>query len=264
MAKELITKSEFARRAGITPGMVTKLCKSQLVGAMDGKRIDAAHPAAVAYLEERANEQTEDPLLQDVTEFFNANEKCSITMVQKQFKLSWNRAAMLHAAARYGGVIAPPKKPGIKPAEKPDTTPQPGDKAVYDTDPHFVEPPEELAQFLDMTLRDLVKQFGTGTHFVDWLNAVQKLEAIEEKRIKNAKARGELINRTLVETDVIGTFNAAHLRLLKDGAKTLTAGVVSKNASGMTTNEIENYVSDILGSFIKPVKSKIVRALNNG
>ena len=114
-----------------------------------------------------------------------------------------------------------------------------------------------------MTLRELLERFGTDTAFVDWLSATQKIEAINEKRLKNAQTKGTLISRDLVKVGVIDTFNSAHLRLLKDGAKSIAAGVISKNSSGAELSEVEAYVSDILGSFIKPIKNKIARVLKN-
>lgn len=121
--------------------------------------------------------------------------------------------------------------------------------------------PLEMEAVADMTLRDIVAKYGTDARFIDWLNAVQKLEGIDEKRIKNAKARGELVSRRLVEVGVIDVFNAAHLRLLKDGAKSIVGGVIAKHKSGASINETENYVSDILTSFIRPVKAKVARSL---
>ncbi len=110
---------------------------------------------------------------------------------------------------------------------------------------------------------ELIEQFGTDTRFIDWLNATQKIEGINEKRLKNAATEGKLIARELVENGVINIFNSAHLRLLKDGAKSITAGVLSKHGGGAELAEIELFVTDILGSFIKPVKSKIVRILKD-
>ncbi len=128
-------------------------------------------------------------------------------------------------------------------------------------DDAVIEVPEDIQAFLDFTLQDLIDKFGTDLRFVDYLNATQKIEAINEKRLKNAATKGKLISRELVQAGVIDVFNSAHLRLLKDGAKSIAAGAVSKHAAGAELSEIEAYVSDILGSFIKPVKTKIARTL---
>jgi len=58
MVKKLMSKSEFARLAGVSPAAVTKALRSTLRDAEHGKRIDAAHPAAVKYLQDKANATT--------------------------------------------------------------------------------------------------------------------------------------------------------------------------------------------------------------
>ena len=95
------------------------------------------------------------------------------------------------------------------------------------------------------------------------LRSLKSIEDIHEKRLKNAQTNGTLVARRMVEVGIIDVFNSAHLRIMADGAKTIAAGVVSKHAAGAADAEIENYVSDILGSFFKPVKGKVARTLKN-
>ena len=139
---------------------------------------------------------------------------------------------------------------------------QAGDDEFEDGD-IIHEVPEDIEAFADMTLRELIRRFGTDVAFLDWLKATKEIEAINEKRLKNAQTKGSLVSRALVQNGVIDVFNSAHLRLLKDGAKSIAAGAISKHASGAEPAAIEAYVSDILGSFIKPVKNKISRALKD-
>ena len=121
----------------------------------------------------------------------------------------------------------------------------------------------DVANFETMTLAQLCGLFGTDERFKVWLSGRKTIIDIKCKELTLAKDKGELINRTLVKNHLIDTFNSAHLRLMKDGAKSIAAGVVSKHASGADIQEIENFVSDIVGSFIKPVKNKITRVLRN-
>jgi hypothetical protein len=130
-----------------------------------------------------------------------------------------------------------------------------------DDDAGEFEVPEHIQDFADMTLREIIKKFGTDTRFVDFLTAIQKIEIISEKRIRNAEREGDLVSRILVKKSVIEVFNAAHIRIMKDGAKSITAAVIAKHKAGISGPEIEGYVIDLLGSFIKPVKSQISRAL---
>jgi len=52
-APQLLTRSEFARLAGVSPAAVTKAAKKSLAPAVRGDRLDAGHPAAAAYLDRR-------------------------------------------------------------------------------------------------------------------------------------------------------------------------------------------------------------------
>lgn len=51
--KQLITRTRLAKLAGVTQAAITKACKNQLAGALDGKKIIENHPATIAYLESR-------------------------------------------------------------------------------------------------------------------------------------------------------------------------------------------------------------------
>jgi hypothetical protein len=53
-----VSKSEFARLAGVSAPMIAKLTRpgGHLVPAMVGRRLDRLHPAAVAYLESRGRD----------------------------------------------------------------------------------------------------------------------------------------------------------------------------------------------------------------
>ncbi len=48
--QKLVSKAEFSRIAGVSGTAITKAAKFSLRSAMVGKRVDSAHPAAVAVL----------------------------------------------------------------------------------------------------------------------------------------------------------------------------------------------------------------------
>lgn len=286
MQKKILSKSKFAKQAGVNPSTVTRLSNTILKAAVVGKQIDAAHPDAVKYLEDRERDQTPaaatglDPLYEEAVASCNESGRYSISFIQRKLRVGYNRASKIVGVMRVNGLI-PEKNQAAPTADiNPDegaingvrTTRPRGQAAVKNTKKRQPPPeeregtidiPEDIQAFGDFTLRELIEKFGTDTRFVDWLSATQKIEAINEKRLKNAQTKGELISRDLVKVGVIDTFNAAHLRLLKDGAKSIAAGVISKHAGGAELSEVEAYVSDILGSFIKPVKGKIARVLKN-
>lgn len=297
MAKKLVTRTEFARMAGVAPASVTKACKSRLLPACDGKRIDAAHPAAVEYMENRARATTPpaapglDPLYEDAIEACTAAGRWSANAVSNLLNVGSARGKRIFQQLTAAGLVpergAPPaepspsvatKKPHVRGTaaakEKRKRTPPPEALAAYaqaaeldgrpgERDDYVFEVPEDIQAFADMTLRELIEKFGTDTRFVDWLKATQTIEAINEKRLKNAVTRGELVNRNLVRVGIIEPIDAAHIKLLTDGAKTIARRASAMTAAGREPEEIEKFVADQISSFIRPVKSKVARALAN-
>lgn len=280
--QKLLSRTKFADLAGVNPSTVTRLCKTLLLAATVGKMIDSAHPDAVKYLANRERDQTSpadrglDPLYQDAVSSCQTEGRYSISFVQRSLKIGYNRAAAIVTVMKANGLIPDKAKeqptastpaPATQKAPKPHVRGHAAAKETRKREAAQQEPiiavPDDIQAFADMTLRELIDKFGTDGRFVDWLSATQKIEAINEKRLKNAQTKGVLISRELVKVGVIDTFNAAHLRLMKDGAKSIAAGVISKHAAGAELSEVEAYISDILGSFIKPVKGKINRVLKD-
>lgn len=282
MAK-LLTKSAFAALCGVNPSSITKACAGTLAPALAGNRIDADHPAAQAYRAERERAATPepaegiDPLYAEALAHCRESCRWSATSLRARFGVGSARAAdivkQFHAAGVFetypdappavvtfndGGEIKAPHVRGHAAAREtrkaPPTLPP-------DSQPDAHEVPPQIEAFADMTLRELIQRYGTDVRFLDWLKATKEIEMIAERRIKNAAAQGKLISRSLVERGVIDPFNGAHLRLMSDGAKTITASVVAKHLSGLSEPEIERYVSDVIGSFLRPVKNKVAQAL---
>ena len=277
--------------AGVSAAAVTKASKGALAPAMVGKRIDADHECAVKYLQKQTESKAPelapgiDALYERAVEVCRDSSRWSVNYIQKQLKIGRPRAAKLLETMKINGIVGnktakpePEKEAKSPPSERVVS----GKEAARDTKKsralasataalenpdneestiHMV--PEDIAAFAHMTLRELILRFGTDAAFYDWLRATKEIEAISEKRLKNQATKGSLISRKLVQVGVIDTFNSAHLRLMKDGAKTIAASVISKHVSGSDVLEIEAYVSDILGSFIRPVKGKISRILRD-
>lgn len=229
MVEKYVTQAEFAEIAGVTPAAVCNATKRKLKPATLRGRIDVNHRAAQDYIKKQDMAKAEEALIMA--------KNGRTEPLKKTEKTPHLRGTAYLREKRK-------KEPPYEVTNKSD-----------------IEFPEEIQGFLDFTLRDLITKFGTDLRFLDWLNATQKIETINEKRLKNAQARGDLVSKALVKKAVIDEFNSAHLRLMKDGAKSIASGVISKNASGSELSEIEAYVSDILSSFIKPIKRKINKSL---
>lgn len=284
MVKKLVSKSEFARLAGVSAPAVTKALRSGLRDAVDGKRIDAAHPAAVKYLQDKADAPTPvsttepapgiDPLYEAALQHCQGNGRFTATNIQRGCKVGYNRACKILALIEASGLNKtapppPPKKTNVitkghtakNNAKKAESLA--GITADIENGRTLHEIPEDIKSFAHMTLAELIKRFGTDGAFVDWLRAVKSIEDINEKRLKNAVTRGELISVKLVKTGVIEHFDTAFTKLLSDGAKTIARRVLAMGGAGRTVPECEEFVADQISSFIKPAKAKIARALKN-
>jgi len=284
MAKNLQKRSEFAKLAGVAPSAITRQCRpgKPLAPACVGKRIDADHPAAVAYVESQKSPSWDEAVAQSGTDplYAEAVEACqragrwAAEFISQELGVPRDRGRVLARLIRAAGAHGRPAPPEDPPKPKPLKPVPRGQAAVREArkqappvdpagagEPEVVEIPPEIQAFADMPLRELVRRFGSDVRFLEWLKAVEKLEVIEARRLKNAETAGRLVARDLILKAVIDPIKSAHLRLLSDGAKNIAAGVQSKALAGATLPELEPYVADVVGSFLKPVQAKIARGL---
>lgn len=108
-----------------------------------------------------------------------------------------------------------------------------------------------------MTLRDIVKKFGTATRFAEYLRAMKEISMIEDREIKIAQTKGELVHRDLVSQLIIEPIDSAHVKLMRDGSKTIAVRLAAMHGSGADINEMQLVTSELIASFIKPVKAKV-------
>lgn len=274
MIKKLVTRSAFARLCGVSPAAVTNACKAALLPACVGKKIDAAHPSAVAYHAEKTAPKPEhlatglDPLYEQAVAACHEAGRWSVSHIQRSLRVGYNRATAMRASMDALGVVPdtdarpptppspcglptpPPREPRQRPAPTPEET-------------GVLEFPEDIQAFGNYTLFDLVAQFGTDDRFVGWLNATQKIEAINEKRLKNAQTEGRLVSRELVKTAIIDRIEGVFVQMLTDGAKTIGNRAHAMAKAGADAAEVREMVEDLLGSFIRPAKVKMREALRH-
>lgn len=236
--QKLVTRSRFAEICGVSAAATTKACRTTLAAATVGKRIDMAHPDAVAYIQKHDDGTTKKA----------AND-------------------------------APPAKK--KAAKKPPPPPAPvvrGRGAENQNKKNAAlanlnngiengktlhEIPDDIKAFADMTLRELIIRFGTDIAFKDWLAATKQIEDINEKRLKNAATKGELVSRDLVKNHIVEPIDAALQKLLTDGAKTMAKRVDAMINAGRSVEDCEQYIQETMTSFIRPMKTKVARTLKN-
>lgn len=253
MVKKLVSRSSFAQMCGVSPAAVTKACSSSLQPACVGKRIDLAHPAAVKYLDGKTGvrpDKPEKPAPDKVEQRISKpRAKPSTPPEEKTVHIKRGRQAAREAKKTEAWDRANAK--------------QGGESVTASGDDEIIEVPDDIQAFADMTLRDLIDRFGTDERFVDWLAATQKIEMINEKRLKNAEHEGRLVSRDLVKSAVIDRIDAVFVRMLTDGAKTIASRAHTMTQAGSDLVEIRTMIEDQLGSFIKPAKVKMAEALRD-
>ena len=275
MVKKLISRSAFAKLAGVSPAAVTKACGSSLAAAIVGKRIDPGHVAAIDYVQQHADDKRKppatglDPLYEDAVKYCQETGRFTANNISKGLKVGTTRAARIISTMKAAGISSGPELAHApEPEPTPERVPPCGEaprprghgarkankKAAAPSEPEFIEIPENIRDFSDMTLQELIYRFGTDERFVDWLRATKSIEDINSKRLANAKTMGELVSRDLVKVGIVEPVDAAHRKLLTDGAKTIARRVTAGHDAGRSVEELEYVVVDLISSFIKPMK----------
>lgn len=214
--------------AGVNPSTVSRILKTILDGADVGGRVDMDHPSVQKYLSDKGIDST-SPLIK-------AAKKSDPKTPKK------GRPKRSTTSAR------------IKSEELPESAPPPEKKSNgYEK--------EDVTQYLDMTVNEVVFRHGTDANFLEFLKSVKEIELIEERRLKNAQTKGELVHKNLVKLGIIDPFEEAHVKMLVDGAKKIAMEGKAIIDSGGDAKELEKYISETLSSFIKPAQSKIKRAM---
>jgi hypothetical protein len=262
MQKTLISKAKFAKQAGISASAVSRLCKNKLAPTMEGVRINTSHPVAIAYLMKSETLVPED-------------QELKLAAVACQKVGVWNAVAikdgMCVPRAKSRELIARLKDMDMIPSDAPTRKRAvlTGGAAANENKKREapvadnVDLPENIQEYGDWTLNQIVSRFGTDAAFLDQLKATKTIEDIAEKRLKNAAFEGSLVSRDLVKRGIIEPFESAHTRLLTDGAKSIARRCMAMAKADEEVREIEKYVADAVGSFIRPAKAQIIRAMEN-
>lgn len=285
---EIVTRAEFARMAGVSEAAITKAAGRKLAPAVAEHGINVQHPAAQAYLAQQIPREDVaegiDSRYDDAVALCRELGRVSVRALEMNLKISRSRcqrlAAVIEAAgvmnveapspdvARVAEPIAEPVKNRAKPAPKaravvpprPIAPPPPAfavDHGLDDAPEDGITPPDDITSLAHLTLQQLVDRFGTASRFEKWLSAVQKIEAIHEKRLSNAETQGGLISKKLVKSAVLDVIDGVFTRLLTDGCQTVATRAHALALAGGDVGEIRDMVEDTMQSFIKPAKRQM-------
>ena len=153
-----------------------------------------------------------------------------------------------------------PRKPKKKPV-KTVTAPEPPEEEE-DEGSHFSED-DEIKDVLHLTIAEIVERHGTSSQFKTWIDAKKTIVDIQTRIVKLAQLEGTLVSRDLMKVGVIDPIDAAHRKLLTDGAKTIARRVTAMNSGGRPLEDCEDFVKDQIASFIRPMKAKVARSLKS-
>jgi hypothetical protein len=279
--KQLVTKSDFARLAGVSASAIGKACKNELADAVASGKIDKSHKAAKSYLKKR--EAAEAPSIaeglddrhNEAAAWCAQEGNYSGRALAKAIGIGRDRATKIVNTLKMLGLPLADGAKIVVNAEKREARPVSGQEKArmtkkeerppeqYDPDQQLLQIPEDIRELANWSLRDLVTKFGTDVAFLDFLKATKELENIQEKRLKNAKTSGELVSRAQIKIGVIEPINTAHIKLLTDGAKTIAVRVKAMVEAERDLTEIEEFVTKQITSFIKPMKARVARGLEN-
>lgn len=231
VAEYLLSKASFARQAQVSAMAVTKLINGRnhkgvfipgkLADSFDGKFINVTH--------------------KDVREYLKSRGLPSPDMRSFQKRVIGRELAFNRRKA--AGLYEPAREPGHK-ASGPVVSGNTGD----------------VSDYLDMTLRDLVDEFGTDNQFVEWLKATKSIEDIREKRLKNDERESKYIPREIVEK-VISEFERCFSLQLNDATKTIAARIFGYAQGGRSREEATQLAEDQIGAPIKDAKKRLSRWL---
>lgn len=125
-------------------------------------------------------------------------------------------------------------------------------------DNESVEVPD-IGDHPDMSLKDIAEIFGTQANYRAWAQAYKVVQDGIEKDLKNKRIQGGLIDRSFVESHILGLIEEMNSRLLVDYPRKLVEMVYAHCESGDIKEEAEETVRDELSKPIKAAKARIIK-----
>lgn len=232
---------------GVSASAVSQAIEHELKDAIVAGKINLDDPATKKYINDHKGH-----LEKKVIEHTEKNAAWTYHSVRRELKIGYERAQALCEKLKSEGRIKKLDmgKPLVGGAAKKEQIKQ------ADLD-------EDIRLYAHLSLNELIEIFGTDVGFVDWLKATKQIEDIMSMRLKNATSKQELISKNLVKSGILDPIELAHVQLLTDGAKTIAKRVCAMNQAERSLTDCEKFVSDQISSFLRPMKSKITKALKH-
>ena len=120
----------------------------------------------------------------------------------------------------------------------------------------------ETAEFMNMSLKELIHRFGTQSRFLDYVRARKVLADIQAKDEEAARRRGEHVPLSLV-LKLEGHIDALQTALLAETAVAIRSKVSAMVKAGADDKLIEKTVHDMISRTIQTTKSNTARIIRN-
>jgi hypothetical protein len=244
MAKtELITRTEFAKRCGVSVAAISKAVnKAPLRQCIEGKFINAGHREARQYLR---GKKPGDDLRKNATHTRGsaAAKKKRQTTNPTGVQAAPPVAQTTTTTTPTGSFIPPQETHRAYGGEQ---SPEP--ETEHDGD--------DIAQYLDMTLEQILVKFGDNSRFNEWLKAIKEIESIRDKRLRNDERENKYVPREIA-LQVFGRYERCFKLQLADATRSIAAQLHDNVEAGGTLEESIELTEDLIGAPIADAKKNV-------
>lgn len=226
MEHNLYPAARIAESCGISRQGLNKFCREKCPEARVGNKIDINNPIMRAYMESKNADFSKN--LKPAEE--RSDPRASTPVSQRESKLSISRRGQGTQSA----------EPRVK-----------KEREISELD---------VSEYGNLTLNEIVAEFGTDESFRGYLDAKKKQVEIIEKEIKVKEKLGELVSRDLVDKATFSLVDGFTSRLLTDFCKSCPVDLRAAFESGKDNIEIEVLIRKLVSLQLNPLIKKLSEA----
>ena len=222
-----LTFAEFADRCGVTRAAITRAAKTgalcpAVIGEGSSRKINADHPVSVKYIAKHRGEATGE-----LPRTAKGGRSIDGDPDSGQLKADETLDAEEILRAEFGGA----------------------------------QNVKNLAQYLDMPLRDTIDKFKGGGPFKSYADGAVQAQREHKLRLENDVKRGKLVERWVFENHIYPEIDKCFRKMQTDAAKYISRQALSLIKSGDGETEIKNLIIDQNEQAIRYAKQKVLHAL---
>jgi hypothetical protein len=250
-ATNLVTKTELARRLGVTKGCITQAVRpgGKIHAALVGKMVDVDHESVRRWF-----------LSRDAAAAMNA-------VVHKHHSDNVLLTTAPHMAAASKTSRSPSEPPTAR------TNPKPSMPSEDRTDTPSEPPPDQSASEieaelgpwreqvdladLEEPLKTLTEKYGEARDFGNWVQQRKNLAAARKEEMQQARVAGRLIARTTVQ-NMISHIDVAFRLLLTDAPRKIATQVAPQDMPRTAA-----LIRDTMGQMLDAAKAHLIQSLQN-